>query len=165
MVGDLTVCYLFPRQHDVRANDQLIDNGNRIEWSPIRSVIIRVINKIGWQRGGSPICRWRVWLQTELGDTNSCYQLKITASISGKKRLTLRTNISGRDNVQSKKNFSVLEIPQFFDGCWYGYCDQFCDWWIWLSGLTMIGCFNCPITGVRLQPTSRLQLFKMISEK
>ena len=27
--------------------DQLIDNGNRIEWSPIRSVIIRVINKIG----------------------------------------------------------------------------------------------------------------------
>ena len=29
----------------------------------------------------------------------------------------------------------------------------------------MIGCFNCPITGVRLQPTSRLQLSKMISEK
>ena len=82
-----------------------------------------------------------------------------------KKRLTLRTNISGRDNVRSKKNLSVLEIPQFFDGCCYGYCDQFCDWWIWLSGLTMIGCFNCPITGVRLQPTSRLQLFKMISEK
>ena len=82
-----------------------------------------------------------------------------------KKRLTLRTNISGRDNVRSKKNLSVLEIPQFFDGCCYGYSDQFCDWWIWLSGLTMIGCFNCPITGVRLQPTSRLQLSKMISEK
>ena len=82
-----------------------------------------------------------------------------------KKRLTLRTNISGRDNVRSKKNLSVLEIPQFFDGCCYGYCDQFCDWWIWLTGLTMIGCFNCPITGVRLQSTSRLQLSKMISEK
>ena len=25
----------------------LINNGNRTEWSPIRSVIIRVINKIG----------------------------------------------------------------------------------------------------------------------
>ena len=29
----------------------------------------------------------------------------------------------------------------------------------------MVGCFNCPITGVRLQPTVRLQLFRMISEK
>ena len=29
---------------------------NRTEWSPIRSVIIRVINKIGQPRSGSPIC-------------------------------------------------------------------------------------------------------------
>ena len=34
----------------------LISNGNRTEWSPIRSVIIRVINKIGRPRSGSPIC-------------------------------------------------------------------------------------------------------------
>ena len=34
----------------------LINNGNRTEWSPIRSVIIRVINKIGRPRSGSPIC-------------------------------------------------------------------------------------------------------------
>jgi len=33
-----------------------INNGNRTEWSPIRSVIIRVINKIGRPRSGSPIC-------------------------------------------------------------------------------------------------------------
>ena len=33
-----------------------ICNGNRTEWSPIRSVIIRVINKIGRPRSGSPIC-------------------------------------------------------------------------------------------------------------
>ena len=33
-----------------------ISNGNRTEWSPIRSVIIRVINKIGRPRNGSPIC-------------------------------------------------------------------------------------------------------------
>ena len=33
----------------------LICNGNRTEWSPIRSVIIRVINKIGRLRSGSPI--------------------------------------------------------------------------------------------------------------
>ena len=34
----------------------MISNGNRTEWSPIRSVIIRVINKIGRPRSGSPIC-------------------------------------------------------------------------------------------------------------
>ena len=33
-----------------------ISNGNRTEWSPIRSLIIRVINKIGRPRSGSPIC-------------------------------------------------------------------------------------------------------------
>ena len=33
-----------------------LSNGNRTEWSPIRSVIIRVINKIGRPRSGSPIC-------------------------------------------------------------------------------------------------------------
>ena len=38
-------------------------NGNRTEWSPIQSVIIQVINKIG---------------QTELDDTKFCYQLIIT---------------------------------------------------------------------------------------
>ena len=36
--------------------ETLINNGNRTEWSPIRSVIIRVINKIGRPRSGSPIC-------------------------------------------------------------------------------------------------------------
>ena len=33
-----------------------ICNGNRTEWSPVRSVIIRVINKIRRLRSGSPIC-------------------------------------------------------------------------------------------------------------
>ena len=33
-----------------------LSNGNRTEWSIIRSVIIRVINKIGRPRSGSPIC-------------------------------------------------------------------------------------------------------------
>ena len=34
----------------------VISNGNRTEWSPIRSVITQVINKIGRLRSGSPIC-------------------------------------------------------------------------------------------------------------
>ena len=33
-----------------------ICNGNRTEWSPIRCVIIRVINKIGRPHSGRPIC-------------------------------------------------------------------------------------------------------------
>ena len=34
----------------------IISNGNRTVWSAIRSVIRRVINKIGRPRSGSPIC-------------------------------------------------------------------------------------------------------------
>ena len=37
-------------------SSRYISNGNRTEWSPIQSVIIRVINKIGRPRSGSPIC-------------------------------------------------------------------------------------------------------------
>ena len=36
--------------------DHYVCNGNRTEWSPIRSVIIRVINKIARPRSGSSIC-------------------------------------------------------------------------------------------------------------
>ena len=77
-----------------------INNDNKIEWSPIRSVIIRVINKTGRPRSGSPICLSRVWLLTELDDNKSCYQLIITISIS-KQTNTPRTNVSGGDNVFS----------------------------------------------------------------
>ena len=60
----------------------MINNGNRTEYSPIRSVIIRVINKIGGSRSGSPICQSRVWLQTELDEKKFSYQLITTVSIS-----------------------------------------------------------------------------------
>ena len=56
----------------------MIYNGNRTEWSPIRSVIIRVINKIGRPRSGSPICLITSMITTELDDTKSCYQLIIS---------------------------------------------------------------------------------------
>ena len=42
--------------HVVCQSSYSVCNGNRTEWSPIRSVIIRVINKIGRPRSGSPIC-------------------------------------------------------------------------------------------------------------
>ena len=45
----------------------LICNGNRTEWSPIRSVIIRVINKIGRPRSGSPICLITSMIRDRIG--------------------------------------------------------------------------------------------------
>ena len=46
---------LFIMLYKVVLDFEIISNGNRTEWSPIRSVIIRVINKIGRPRSGSPI--------------------------------------------------------------------------------------------------------------
>ena len=40
----------------ISIGNSMISNGNRTEWSPIRSVIIQVINKIGQPRSRSPIC-------------------------------------------------------------------------------------------------------------
>ena len=42
-------------------------NGNRTEWSPIRSVILRVINKIGRPRSGSPICLITIMITDRIG--------------------------------------------------------------------------------------------------
>ena len=40
----------------ITISSNVINDGNRNEWSPSWSVIIRVINKIGRPRSGSPIC-------------------------------------------------------------------------------------------------------------
>ena len=77
-----------------------IYNGNRTEWSPVLSVIIKAI------------CQLRVWLQTELDDTKSCFQLIITITISEKK-IHLGQTFSSRENVWSKKFGS---FPVFFSG-------------------------------------------------
>lgn len=39
------------------------------DWSPIQSVIIKAIYKIGWPWSGSLICYSKVWLQSEMDDT------------------------------------------------------------------------------------------------
>ena len=54
-----------------------MSNGNRTEWSPVRSVITRVMTK----SDNRPI-------QTDLDDTKSYYQLIIEITISEKKRIT-----------------------------------------------------------------------------
>ena len=44
-----------------------ISNGNRTEWSSIRSVIIRAINKIARPRSGSPICLITSMIKDRIG--------------------------------------------------------------------------------------------------
>ena len=123
----------------------VINNGNRTERSPIRSAIIQVINKIGRPRSGSPICWSWVWLQTELDDTMSCYQLIITITISEKQKgligkKTFNRNISkftsGKispaETLSKVTNSAVLEKPQpwWVSFCCYSDCNQCGDWWI-----------------------------------
>ena len=127
-------------------------NGNRTEWTPLRSLITRVINKIGRPR------------LTVLDDTKSRFQLIITVRNFRKKkrkRVHLGQNC-GREHVQRKNFCSIWKFLSFFfriSSCCYGYCDQYCDWWIRLSGPNMVA-----IT-VRLQQTVRLRLNRMISEE
>ena len=44
-----------------------INNGNRTEWSPVWSVIIQVISKIGWPRSGSPVCLIKSMITDRIG--------------------------------------------------------------------------------------------------
>ena len=72
-------------------------NGNRTEWSPIWSVIIRVINKI--------------WRLTELDDTKSCYQLIITVhNFRKKKHLGQTTALDTMSNVKNFLQFIAMLI-------------------------------------------------------
>ena len=43
------------------------NNGNRTEWSPVWSVIIRVISKIGWPFSGSPVCLIKGMITDRIG--------------------------------------------------------------------------------------------------
>ena len=43
------------------------NNGNRTEWSPVWSVIIWVISKIGWPCSGSPVCLIKGMITDRIG--------------------------------------------------------------------------------------------------
>ena len=55
---------------------QPVDNGIKTEWSPIRSVIIRVITKIRRPRSGSPFCLITSRVKTRRSHSaGKCYDL------------------------------------------------------------------------------------------
>ena len=56
------------------------------EWSPVRSVIIFVINKIKQQLAGVWFVLSRIWLQTEFNNRKFCYQFMVLLSISAEIR-------------------------------------------------------------------------------
>ena len=67
----------------------IINNGNRTEWSPIWSIIIRVVNNPDDHDAGVRFVNHEydyTSLQTKLDDTMSCYQLFITITISYKSK-------------------------------------------------------------------------------
>ena len=76
----------------------MINNDNKNELSPIRSVIIRMSNKIGRPRSGKPRFFIPVWLQTELNDTKSCYKLIKTMA---KFDSTIQTSLQQRTNTRN----------------------------------------------------------------
>ena len=65
----------------------IVCNGNRTEWSPIRSVIIRVITKSEDRAAGVRFLYHEYQLQTELDDTKSYYQLIIKIALSEKRKM------------------------------------------------------------------------------
>ena len=56
---------------------KFLNVGNSTEWSPIRSLIVRVINKIGRPRSASLIfvITSKIARRIELDDTNFCYKI------------------------------------------------------------------------------------------
>ena len=84
-----------------------------------------------------------------------CYQLVITISISEKTNAP-RTNISSGDNVFCLKflHFGSSSGFLWISGCYYGYYDHFCDWWISWVDLVWFAASN-----VRLHMSDFSQLF------
>ena len=136
-----------------------VHDGNWTEGSPILSVIIGVKANSEDHQGGvhlliiSMITDRIGWQEVLLPINHNHYNVKKKKQ----KQNTSRTNISNGDNVLGKKFLHSGNFPFFSErsSCCWGYCDQFCDWWIWLKGHSMICCFSCLIsyTGVQLQPT------------
>ena len=65
----------------------IVSNGNRTEWSPIRSGIIRVITKSDDRAAGVRFVYHEFDYRPELDDTKSYYQLIIKITISEKRRI------------------------------------------------------------------------------
>ena len=80
--------------------------GNMTEWSPIRSVIIRVINKIGRPRSGSPICLIMGMITNRIG------RHKVLLPINHKYNKIREKNL---DKAKPVKDLSSLKQKAIFE--------------------------------------------------
>ena len=90
---------------------RIINNGNRTEWSPIRSVIIRVINEIGRPRSGSPICLITSMITDRIGRHEVLLPINHIYNKISKRKGRKRTG-EGIDNSFTirKKNFIIFNV-------------------------------------------------------
>ena len=72
-----------------------IYNGNRSEWSPIQSLVVRVISKIGRREGDSDLSITSM-ITGRIGKHEVLFFITVTIS---ERKNTFRTDISDRDNV------------------------------------------------------------------
>ena len=114
------------------------------EWSPIQSVIIWTMNKLGLLQNRRLICLSWVWLQTELDNTNSCYQLIKTMT-----KFETEPDICYTCSWKKKTTTSVTSAKCKTTASAH---DAFCL----LSYISMVFYFpfNCPINTVQLQAWS-----------
>ena len=107
--------------------------------------------KIGRPHSGSPICL----ITSMITDRIVRHEVLLPIKYN---HYNFRENKCISLSLSNVNNSPILENSQFgrVSGC-YGYWDKFCDWWIKLRALNVIGRCICPITDVRLQPTVRLR--------
>lgn len=82
-----------------------------------RSIIKRAINKIQRPRSGRPIFLSRVWLQTELDDTRSCYQL-IKTMTKLEKETRHRLYVSLKKKKKQKKSSQLGKMRDSSGRAW-----------------------------------------------
>ena len=100
----------------------------------MESGIIRVINTIGRPGSGSLICLIASTITDQIG------RHEVLLPINHN-HYNFRENKCIPFSPTNVTNLSILQNPQFgrVGGCCYGYWDKFCDWWIKLRALNMIG--------------------------
>ena len=110
-------------------------NGNRTKWTPFRSVIIRVINKIGRTRF-TVLEQYKLKYRFQLIMTVRNFRKKRRKQIHLGQTIAVETISKGKNFLQFGNSFFF-----FFriSSCCHGYCDQYCDYRCPITA-------NCPIT-------------------
>ena len=123
-----------PLQHKIKFWCCPISNGNRTEWSPIRSVIIRVINKIGWPRSGSLICLITSMIMDRIGR----HEVLLPINHNFNKICDMIGYFFNKNTRNSKFCFASSEKKAILVRAWWRVLSNY-------LGMTRTVLLNCPI--------------------